>query len=83
MDPLDQWFSTFFGQRPTFHQKFSCGTPKTRKILKITSKNFYFCTKLLGFENCHTFSTNHYTQHYMYFSFFETKMITYKLVKVS
>jgi len=59
INPLDQWFSTFFGQRHTFHLKFFCGTLKTRKILKFTSKNFYFCIKLLGFEICHTFATNH------------------------
>jgi len=48
-----QWFSTFFVWRHTFHQKIFCGTPKTRKILKIPPKNFCFCIKLLGFENCH------------------------------
>jgi len=50
---LYQWFSTFFGWRHIFHQKNFCGTQKTGKILKITSKNLYFCIKLLGFKNCH------------------------------
>jgi len=50
--PLNQWFSTLFGWRHTFHQKNFCCTAKTRKILKITPKNFCFCIKLLGFENC-------------------------------
>ncbi len=65
---LDQWFSTFFGWRHTFHQKFFCGTPKTRKISKMTSKNFSFCIKLLGFETwlLHTIPV---------FVIFETKMI--------
>ena len=29
---LEQWFSTCFGWRHTFHQENFCGTPKTRKI---------------------------------------------------
>jgi hypothetical protein len=70
---LYQWFSTFFGWWHTFHHKFFCGTPKTRKILKITSINFCFWIKLLGFENCHTFDTHHlastnkntYNSHFM------------------
>jgi len=65
---LDQWFSTFFGWRHTFLQNFFCGTPKTRKISKMASKNFSFCIKLLGFETwlLHTIPV---------FLIFETKMI--------
>jgi len=45
-----------------FSSEIFFGTPKTKKIMKITSKNFCFCIYLLGFENCHETKMNNSRQ---------------------
>jgi len=54
---LDQCFSTFLSLQHTLHQKKFGGTPKTSKIIKITSKNSCFTLNKLKLANLQTTKT--------------------------